>query len=105
MVRTHPDPPLVCDNRRDSALSPGLHTKRYAARGSALTRLVLTNQWSSRHGVMKQTRPESMGFEKQAAPRCAAYRSPAKGGLAQLGEHLLCKQGVDGSIPSSSTKN
>ena len=26
------------------------------------------------------------------------------GGLAQLGEHLLCKQGVDGSIPSSSTK-
>ncbi len=27
------------------------------------------------------------------------------GGLAQLGEHLLCKQGVVGSIPSSSTRN
>ena len=27
------------------------------------------------------------------------------GGLAQLGEHLLCKQGVVGSIPSSSTNN
>ena len=27
-----------------------------------------------------------------------------RGGLAQLGEHLLCKQGVVGSIPSSSTK-
>jgi hypothetical protein len=26
------------------------------------------------------------------------------GGLAQLGEHLLCKQGVNGSIPLSSTK-
>jgi|NOAtaT_6_FD_contig_81_1630050_length_400_multi_6_in_0_out_0_1 hypothetical protein len=26
------------------------------------------------------------------------------GGLAQLGEHLLCKQGVVGSIPSTSTK-
>ena len=26
------------------------------------------------------------------------------GGLAQLGEHLLCKQGVVGLIPSSSTK-
>ena len=26
-----------------------------------------------------------------------------RGGLAQLGEHLLCKQGVVGSIPSSST--
>ena len=25
------------------------------------------------------------------------------GGLAQLGEHLLCKQGVVGSIPTSST--
>ena len=27
----------------------------------------------------------------------------SEGGLAQLGEHLLCKQGVVGSIPSSST--
>lgn len=25
------------------------------------------------------------------------------GGIAQLGEHLLCKQGVVGSIPSAST--
>ena len=35
----------------------------------------------------------------------AEQRSNAKfrGGLAQLGEHLLCKQGVVGSIPSSST--
>ena len=34
--------------------------------------------------------------------QCAAYRQ-SRGGLAQLGEHLLCKQGVVGSIPSSST--
>jgi hypothetical protein len=27
------------------------------------------------------------------------------GALAQLGEHLLCKQGVNGSIPLSSTIN
>jgi hypothetical protein len=27
------------------------------------------------------------------------------GGVAQLGEHLLCKQGVIGSIPFTSTKN
>ncbi len=26
------------------------------------------------------------------------------GAVAQLGEHLLCKQGVAGSIPVSSTK-
>ena len=30
--------------------------------------------------------------------------SPPNGGLAQLGEHLLCKQGVKGSIPLISTK-
>ena len=27
-----------------------------------------------------------------------------RGGIAQLGEHLLCKQGVNGSIPFISTK-
>jgi hypothetical protein len=27
----------------------------------------------------------------------------ASGGVAQLGEHLLCKQGVVGSIPITST--
>ena len=27
------------------------------------------------------------------------------GAVAQLGEHLLCKQGVNGSIPFSSTKS
>ena len=27
------------------------------------------------------------------------------GAVAQLGEHLLCKQGVAGSIPTSSTKS
>ena len=26
-----------------------------------------------------------------------------RGGIAQLGEHLLCKQGVNGSIPFTST--
>ena len=29
--------------------------------------------------------------------------APGHGALAQLGEHLLCKQGVTGSIPVSST--
>ena len=29
---------------------------------------------------------------------------PKHGGIAQLGEHLLCKQGVSGSIPLISTK-
>ena len=30
---------------------------------------------------------------------------PTVGGVAQLGEHLLCKQGVIGSIPFTSTIN
>ena len=31
-------------------------------------------------------------------------QAPTCGAVAQLGEHLLCKQGVNGSIPFSSTK-
>ena len=76
MVRTHPDPPNVRDNRRMAALSHRLHTN---------------------------------GMRRDAPP-CPAWFSQTfavinGGGLAQLGEHLLCKQGVDGSIPTSSTKN
>ena len=33
-----------------------------------------------------------------------ALRCNLNGAVAQLGEHLLCKQGVSGSIPLSSTK-
>ena len=33
----------------------------------------------------------------------SALRNDLHGGLAQLGEHLLCKQGVNGSIPLAST--
>ena len=32
-----------------------------------------------------------------------AEARPQYGALAQLGEHLLCKQGVVGSIPTGST--
>ncbi len=35
--------------------------------------------------------------------RMAAARAEGFGALAQLGEHLLCKQGVGGSIPPGST--
>ena len=33
-----------------------------------------------------------------------AEKDGTNGGIAQLGEHLLCKQGVNGSIPFISTK-
>ena len=35
--------------------------------------------------------------------RLAPPRKVLYGGIAQLGEHLLCKQGVIGSIPFTST--
>ena len=71
-------------------------------------------------GETSRTQPDSIGFERQAVqgerkrriaalckrPNNAALRRLSKaseGGLAQLGEHLLCKQGVVGSIPTSST--
>jgi hypothetical protein len=39
------------------------------------------------------------------SPEHSALSPELNGGLAQLGEHLLCKQGVVGSIPSTSTNN
>ena len=33
----------------------------------------------------------------------AGWYTGIRGAVAQLGEHLLCKQGVNGSIPFSST--
>lgn len=41
----------------------------------------------------------SVGSEVQVLPG-----PPENGGIAQLGEHLLCKQGVVGSNPSASTR-
>jgi hypothetical protein len=39
-----------------------------------------------------------------AAPGLVTEVIELDGAVAQLGEHLLCKQGVSGSIPLSSTK-
>ena len=51
------------------------------------------------------------GEAEQAMHACACERGDNEawrslyGGLAQLGEHLLCKQGVIGSIPLASTNS
>ena len=37
-------------------------------------------------------------------PLVIQFNNPEYGGVAQLGEHLPCKQGVMGSIPIISTK-
>ncbi|CCD00486.1 protein of unknown function (plasmid) [Azospirillum baldaniorum] len=38
-------------------------------------------------------------------PPIRRHRTHRHGGIAQLGERLLCKQEVVGSIPSASTRN
>ena len=53
--------------------------------------------------VRAQLDPPIFRGKKCVRRECARYAWMRIGGLAQLGEHLLCKQGVVGSIPSSST--
>ena len=44
------------------------------------------------------------GSKRALENRCLIFEVQLKhGGVAQLGEHLLCKQGVIGSIPFIST--
>jgi hypothetical protein len=43
------------------------------------------------------------GAHKALSDAAMRRLSSLNGGLAQLGEHLLCKQGVVGSIPTGST--
>ena len=45
----------------------------------------------------------SVGSEVQVFPGPPYVWFTKDGAVAQLGEHLLCKQGVSGSIPLSST--
>ena len=47
--------------------------------------------------------PPSLSVVLGDEPEVESVSVCVTGGLAQLGEHLLCKQGVVGSIPSSST--
>ena len=49
--------------------------------------------------------PDAFVFDKLLSARRRFCRAKSTGALAQLGEHLLCKQGVIGSIPISSTKS
>jgi hypothetical protein len=46
----------------------------------------------------------ALPFTGRGARDRAANGGEETGAVAQLGEHLLCKQGVVGSIPSSSTR-
>ena len=60
---------------------------------------------------MEFAKPRALFSEKRSVERRNCNRTLTSektqanyGGIAQLGEHLLCKQGVIGSIPIISTK-
>ena len=48
--------------------------------------------------------PMRVHVAKQSITRVMKAERRKNGGVAQLGEHLPCKQGVMGSIPIISTK-
>ena len=55
----------------------------------------------------RQVTAELLGQDfREKVRRCLIFEVlTPNGGVAQLGEHLLCKQGVIGSIPFISTKS
>ena len=66
----------------------GYRSNRCLVQGETESRLILFNFEGPEKGTQKS---ETLCEER--------------GGVAQLGEHLLCKQGVRGSIPLISTKS
>ena len=59
---------------------------------------------TSKVSITKDFQDLLFNFQGSALKRAERNRSSKRyGGIAQLGEHLLCKQGVCGSIPHIST--
>ncbi len=52
---------------------------------------------------MRKEHALACDLTKNEQQRRKTKKRQVKGAIAQLGEHLLCKQGVRGSIPRSST--
>ena len=100
MVRIHPDPPESKPGfASEHGVAPG--EKRT---GAALRRL---ERGEFREARRSRREPPTCRPKLHEAASNTERRSLSKvgGAVAQLGEHLLCKQGVVGSIPSSSTKS
>ena len=73
--------------------------KRYDSIGSVATKNCLKIGVHSKRGK---------GESSEFANGCKCFKingCSRCGRVAQLGEHLLCKQGVAGSIPATSTKH
>ena len=124
-VRVLPDPPLVrlaASRERSRASSPlrvpascqphkfprDLASVPFGAVGPAATRIWGHSSAGVRPGraqrdakhALQGSNARRAGVE-QLSCRCPPVSQ--HGAIAQLGEHLLCKQGVVGSIPTGST--
>jgi hypothetical protein len=90
VVRVHPDPPLS----RVEILRDGIKKQKDKLRR-------IFNGWRKE---VKRTAEHTGVCEQRSSIAKLALKRRVRGAIAQLGEHLLCKQRVVGSIPTSSTK-
>ena len=112
LVRFQPDPPLAFGNTAHSGVVALLAYK--GMRRNAPPWIA----WLPKASETSIKKCEALIRQAERGARCRRIAALCKtlsnevmrrlskasrGGLAQLGEHLLCKQGVVGSIPSSST--
>jgi hypothetical protein len=65
-----------------------------------LSRAGAAGGWRESRG---ERRPEAAEIRNHLSPIAFLLSRSGVGGVAQLGEHLLCKQGVGGSSPLAST--
>ena len=100
MVQVHPDPPLSGDEQK---LTDDAGVRR---QGGSEHRVRVVPKFADNAVLPKAAKARQGGSKRRvrAVPKFTDNAGlPRRGGLAQLVEHLLCKQGVVGSIPSSST--
>jgi hypothetical protein len=96
MVRIHPDPPgcemarIASQSRREAPTCTRPYTRRRPTKSGE---------------VASQARREASTCTRAYMRGRATKHGEARGAVAQLGERLLCKQEVIGSIPFSSTNN
>ena len=75
-------------------------------RAEARSPEIATGEERSAESRERRNRPDEWKLFTEQRSQFSVTRGTLKiiGGIAQLGEHLLCKQGVIGSIPIISTK-
>ena len=102
VVRIYPGPPSSTCRRQDERGAQTGLLKQSTSRA--------LRKWPGEGGLrygpvirFAGLAPDAFIFDKLLSALRRFCEAKSTGALAQLGEHLLCKQGVIGSIPISST--